>query len=302
MSFELRQLRFAVAAADANSFSRAASNLGIQQATLSRQIMYLERRMGVMLFKRTRSGASPTEAGEAVLTQARHIIMQVDSLGRHAQAVAAASSGMLSVGFISSLTTGNLRSALFGFHGAFPDIRLNTAEDDRAVLMTKLEIGGLDIVIASGRSPTPCIRQQTLWRERMLVGLPTAHPLSSQELVCWQDLHDETFLCSRFTGEEMEQLVNARRSQPGFRPTIVWNDISRESLLASVSAGLGIVLMSEASQGNRIEGVIFRDLHDQSGPVVMDLSAYWRADNCNEALDQFLKFLRERYAFAAAAG
>ena len=44
---ELRQLRYLIAAAEAGSFSRAARNLNIKQATLSRHILNVEKRLGM---------------------------------------------------------------------------------------------------------------------------------------------------------------------------------------------------------------------------------------------------------------
>ena len=53
---ELRQLRYLIAAAEAGSFSRAARSLNIKQATLSRQILQVEKRLGMVLFDRMTRG------------------------------------------------------------------------------------------------------------------------------------------------------------------------------------------------------------------------------------------------------
>lgn len=54
---EIRQLRYAVATADAQSFSRAAAALNVKQITLSRRVHQLEEQLGVKLFDRTTRGA-----------------------------------------------------------------------------------------------------------------------------------------------------------------------------------------------------------------------------------------------------
>jgi len=56
----------------------------------------------------------------------------------------------------------------------------------------------------------------------------------------------------------------------------------------------------QAVRGNRIEGAIFRGLYDQSEPFTIDVYAYCRADNRNEALGQFRKFMGERSSFEAS--
>lgn len=58
MPFDIRQLRHAIAAADHGSFYRAARALDVEQSTLSRNIIRLERMIGVKLFNRSRSGVT----------------------------------------------------------------------------------------------------------------------------------------------------------------------------------------------------------------------------------------------------
>ena len=56
-----------IAVARAQSFTRAAAQLGVSQSALSHTIRALEARMGVRLLTRTTRSVSPTEAGERLL-------------------------------------------------------------------------------------------------------------------------------------------------------------------------------------------------------------------------------------------
>jgi hypothetical protein len=51
VSFDIRQLRYAVAAADHGSFYRAARALEVEQSTLSRAILKLERSIGMPILR-----------------------------------------------------------------------------------------------------------------------------------------------------------------------------------------------------------------------------------------------------------
>ena len=62
VSIDIRQLRYAIAAADHGSFYRAARVLEIEQSTLSRAIMKLERSIGMPIFERSRAGVTTTFA------------------------------------------------------------------------------------------------------------------------------------------------------------------------------------------------------------------------------------------------
>ena len=50
---EVHLLRYALAAADTGSFSKAADRFGVKQSTLSKQVHYLEDRIGLALFRRS---------------------------------------------------------------------------------------------------------------------------------------------------------------------------------------------------------------------------------------------------------
>lgn len=50
MPFDIRQLRYAIAAADHGSFYRASRVLDVEQSTLSRAILKLERVIGGRIF------------------------------------------------------------------------------------------------------------------------------------------------------------------------------------------------------------------------------------------------------------
>ena len=63
MPFDIRQLRYAIAAADHGSFYRASRVLDVEQSTLSRAILKLERVIGGRIFNRSQGGVSMTLAG-----------------------------------------------------------------------------------------------------------------------------------------------------------------------------------------------------------------------------------------------
>ena len=77
---ELRVLRYFLAVTKAQSVSGAAELLNITQPTLSRQLLELERELGVTLFKRGRRNqkVTLTEAGTFLLKHAEEIVMLSD--------------------------------------------------------------------------------------------------------------------------------------------------------------------------------------------------------------------------------
>lgn len=80
MAFDIRQLRYAIAAADHGSFYRAACALYVEQSTLSRAILKLERSIGMPIFERSRAGVTMTVAGNAFISGAKPMVATADKL------------------------------------------------------------------------------------------------------------------------------------------------------------------------------------------------------------------------------
>src|SRR3954469_8836388 len=75
---ELRHLRYFIAVAEELHFRRAAERLHVAQPAVSEQIRKLEQELGVQLLNRTHRSVSMTEAGSAMLDEARRVLRQAD--------------------------------------------------------------------------------------------------------------------------------------------------------------------------------------------------------------------------------
>jgi Bacterial regulatory helix-turn-helix protein, lysR family len=99
---ELRHLRYFIAVAEEKHVTRAAERLGIQQPPLSQQIRALERELDVQLFHRKPRGVELTDAGSALLADARAILSHFDHAFATTKRTARGEQGKISVGFTSS--------------------------------------------------------------------------------------------------------------------------------------------------------------------------------------------------------
>jgi DNA-binding transcriptional LysR family regulator len=293
---DLVHLRYAVAAADHGSFRRAAEAMLIRQSTLSRCVRQLEERISIIVFERSSGGVRATQGGRNFLRTARSILEQVDTLVASAHSAGREEAGRLTIGFYTSITSGNLKETLVEFRERFPKFTLCLIETSRTRLGNQLRDGSIDVAIVTGDPPLPDSKSIRLWSERILVALPQTHRLATNETICWADLKGETLLLSqRDPGSEILDLLTTRLISSEDRPTIIRHDVSLESIGSLVGAGLGIGLTLEASLGANVMGIAHRELRDGTAAVRIGYSANWRADNENYAVSAFLGLLGRRY-------
>src|SRR6201995_930230 len=109
---ELRHLRYFIAIAEEQSFTRAAERLWVAQPALSTQIRRLEAELGVQLFERHTRGADLTPAGELFLQRARLALAAVDVASATGRDLEAGVTGSVRLGVASEarwLPTSDLR-------------------------------------------------------------------------------------------------------------------------------------------------------------------------------------------------
>src|ERR1700753_959065 len=99
---ELRHLEYFVAVAEELSFTRAAQRLHVVQSGVSSVIAALERELGATLFDRDRHSVALTEAGRALLPEARATLAAAQAGADAVAQTTAGLRGTLSVGTMIS--------------------------------------------------------------------------------------------------------------------------------------------------------------------------------------------------------
>lgn len=126
------------------SFARAAGDLGVSPALLSREIKLLEESLGASLLTRTTRRMSLTDNGHVYYDEARRILGSVGRIEDRIREGAGEVSGHLKVNASSSFGQKVIAPMLPDFLAKYPDLRLTLSLDDRVVDMIE---GGFDVSI-----------------------------------------------------------------------------------------------------------------------------------------------------------
>jgi len=128
-SLDWDDLRYALAVGAAGSLAGAARSLGVNHTTVLRRLDALEAHLGSRLFDRQRSGYQPTEAGLALLAQARHMATRADEVERQVLGRDRELTGPLRVTTAFVVMDHLLPQPLADFSRAYPGIEVEVVEN-----------------------------------------------------------------------------------------------------------------------------------------------------------------------------
>ncbi|MEL7448500.1 MAG: LysR family transcriptional regulator [Pseudomonadota bacterium] len=152
---------------DAGSISAAARDLGLSQPSASRQLAQLEARLNAQLLRRTTHALSLTEAGSALLADARVLLDGWDVLEERHGTATGQVRGTLSVVAPVALGQTHLVDFVAAFQRDFPVVALNWQLNDEPIRFAE---AGCDCWIRVGPVPDERLVVRRLGRvERLLV-------------------------------------------------------------------------------------------------------------------------------------
>jgi DNA-binding transcriptional LysR family regulator len=240
---ELRQLEHFVAVAEERHFSRAALRVHIVQSGLSSSIRSLERELGTSLFVRSTRRVELSEAGRALLPEARATLAAARRAREAVGAVEGLLGGTLSIGIMQVLDPVDLPALLGRFRREHPAVEIRLRQAGAAVLVDEVRIGELDLAFVGvpprdleGVDATP------LADEPMVMACALDHRLAGRDRIALRDLKDETFV--EFPLDWGVRIAADRAyAAAGISRRIAFelNDVS--TLLDLVANGLGIALV-----------------------------------------------------------
>jgi DNA-binding transcriptional LysR family regulator len=247
---ELRHLKYFVAVAEELHFRRAAERLHIAQPAVSEQIRKLENELGVALFIRTQRHVALTEAGEAMLDEARRVLSQAEVAQRAAREAHQRSAGRLRIGNLPDALPTELPHLLRRFAAAAPRIRVTFATGAARSLLEDVRAQRLDLAITCLPAPVSGLQVTTLGREGTVAAVPAGHLWANASSITLSGLeHTPLVLLARAVNPAFYDSVLGACRTAGVAPALIEiAEPSVEQVLLAVASGTGIALLPASTR------------------------------------------------------
>jgi DNA-binding transcriptional LysR family regulator len=273
--------------------TRAADQLGIAQPALSQSIKRMEKLLGVMLFDRSRRGATLTSAGQGILEDVRLGVSRIDAARVHARQIAEGLAGTLRIAFVASAVYEILPRALRRYRSKVPNVRFILREMSYIEQVVAFQKGEIDIgllytpVAISGE-----MRQRLLSRDRLVAVVYDDFPVGSDGKVSLRDLAREGLV---FFHQDQAPLLRAEIisaiQRLGEDARIAQEANRTLTVLACVAAKCGVSLLPSSTRRLTFQGVRYCELRERDLLPTLELSAIWPARSRPTLADEFAALL-----------
>ena len=276
MAIELRLLRYFAVVAEELHVGHAAARLYISQPALSQQIRALEEQVGLPLFVRHPRGMELTQAGEALLLEAREVLGRSERLEAAGEELRRGQSAALRIGLPPGLPASLLPGLLARLREVEPEARVEVAELTTPEQFDALHDGSLDLGLVREPVEDAKLSRRTLLVEPLGVSLPEGHPLATREAVTLRELADELFVCFPRTWAPSLHDVLVRELRAQDIAARFQDSAHLSTTVSMVAAGQGVTL-SAPPWLEGVEGIVWRPLSDVE--IEIRTGAAWRPAN-----------------------
>jgi DNA-binding transcriptional LysR family regulator len=258
----LEQLRVFIAVAERGHVTEAARALNLAQSAASHAIAALEARHDVTLFDRIGRRIALTEAGAALLAQARRILAEVKHAEQTLAEFGALERGVLSLHASQTIAGYWLPPRLVAFQRAYPSIEIRLTIGNTAEVAEAVEAGAAELGFVEGAVKSESLESLAVARDQLVLVVGPDHAWGDAESLVAADLLQGEWVL-REVGSGTRSVFEQALKRLGTRPEklrIAMELPSNEAVRAAVEAGLGATATSASVAASSLEAGLLRQV------------------------------------------
>lgn len=240
----ITQLKYVLAVAEHQNFTKAAQKTFVTQPTLSMQIQKLEEQLDVLIFDRAKKPIALTEVGKKIVTQARNIVNEADRIKDIVDQQKGYIGGEFKMGIIPTIMPTLLPMFLKNFTKKYPKVQLKIEEHNTFDMIQKLNDGHLDAGIAATPLLQENIKERVLYYEPFVGYIPKEHRLATNKKITVADLDIDDILLLEDGHCFRDGVINLCKStKASYDDTFQLESGSFETLIKLANEGMGMTLL-----------------------------------------------------------
>lgn len=260
-----RQLQYALRLSQVGSFSQVAEELNITQPALSKQILALEKELGVKLFNRSNTPLTLTAAGENFIRKAEELLYKEDQLIRSMEQFQSGDAGILTIGITPFRSSYMIASVMEKVRQKFPKTQIRLREIGSGVLRKEVAEGKYDFAIVNLPVNDALLEVRPLEPDTLVVAVPEnlAGNLKGKTALSFKDCKDLPFVVVGAT-QEMRRLFDSLCVTEDISPAISAEVVGLTTAWAVAQAGVGATILPKqfVSQQSAGTNMAIFDLKD----------------------------------------
>ncbi|MGY4407668.1 LysR family transcriptional regulator [Bradyrhizobium sp. USDA 3315] len=257
----LQQALTFLTVAELGTVSKAALRLRVAQPALSRQIIGLERELGLQLFDRVGRRLLLTGEGEQLIAGCRLLLNSVNSLKEQAQLLRQGDTGVLRIAGSPQHIESVLSEFLHRYAERYPRVEIRIREGTGSEILAMLERGEVHLgqnLLHAVRLNEQHFGSLPLGSVQLLAACHPSMPLGPRRTIEIADLAELPLLLLD-SGFGFRRAFDAASRMAGLKPKIMFESRSPHTLLALAEAGHGVAIVPSQLQcwryGLRIVGL-----------------------------------------------
>jgi len=256
MDFNLKQCETFCKVVELKSFSKAAADFHITQASASERVANLEKIVGIKLLDRLGRQIVPSSAGKMLYKKAKELLAYKEQACWELNEFLGVQRGDISVGGSTIPGEFILPMHLGEFRQLHPDIQIKLEIGDTRKIVNKILDGCLEIAVVGSKESNQLIVSERLWDDELVLAVNSEHRWASKRRVTIKELQDEPFII-RELGSATRYIVEKHLMDS---QNLSFNDFNIVAVLGSSTAvkegvknNLGVSILSKWSIVSELE-------------------------------------------------
>ncbi len=263
IDFDLRQLEIFRRVVELGSFSKAADQVFLAQASVSERIANLESSIGVKLLDRLGRQVLPTRAGELLYKHAVLLMDMKSTACLEMQNFLGIKKGAINIGGSTIPGEYILPEIIGGFHEKYPLVSVTLKVADTSEIEGLVLKGDLELGVVGSKSSHKNIIQYELWQDELVLAIPANHKWANRKTVTIEEISDQPFII-REAGSGTLEIINNYFRASGSNKAASLNVVacfgSSTAVKEGIKSGLGISILSSRALDTELKAGILKSL------------------------------------------